>query len=66
MGVYTHHLICSGSLKAKKPALSPKCTTTTPTKKATTNSSYRHIQRFFKEVVFDYDAIARLIMGLVK
>lgn len=37
-----------------------------PDAKATTNSSYRRIQRFFKEVVFDYDAIARLIMGLVK
>lgn len=37
-----------------------------PNAKATTNSSYRRIQRFFKKVVFDYDAIARLIMGLGK
>ncbi|MDI1231729.1 MAG: hypothetical protein PSU93_11315, partial [Methylobacter sp.] len=25
---------------------------------------YRRLQRFFQEVVFDYDAIARLIMQL--
>ncbi|SSY71226.1 IS4 family transposase [Alysiella crassa] len=36
-----------------------------PDAKATNASSYRRIQRFFKEVVFDYDAVAKLIMGLL-
>ena len=31
---------------------------------ADTKSRYRRLQRFFQEVVFDYDAIARLIMQL--
>ena len=32
--------------------------------KADPKSRYRRLQRFFAEVVFDYDAIARLIVGL--
>jgi len=32
--------------------------------KAEPQSRYRRLQRFFAEVVFDYDAIARLIVGL--
>lgn len=37
-----------------------------PDAKATSKSSYRRIQRFFKEVVFDYEAVARLIMAMLK
>lgn len=37
-----------------------------PCKDAQTSSSYRRLQRFFKEVPFDYTAIARLIMHWFK